>query len=56
MIQFETFTDAELWGLLSDLSNVLQNRQPDKSDRAFLFWYGVYKQIETEIDRRLREG
>ena len=49
---------ATLWALVVDVSEIMTQREyiPAKSDTVFMFWYGVYKLIETEIDRRLVIG
>lgn len=44
---------ATLWLLLSDLSEVIGAYTPDRNNNAFLIWYLIYKQLETEIDRRM---
>ena len=46
---------ATLWALVSDVSEVMEQRgyKPDRGNSAFMFWYGIYKQLEAEIDRRL---
>lgn len=46
---------ATLWALMGDLSQLMELRKmkPNKSDNAFMFWYGVYKELESEINRRL---
>ena len=46
---------ATLWALVADVSEIMTQREyvPAKSDTVFMFWYGVYKLIEAEIDRRL---
>ena len=46
---------ATLWSLLTDVSEVMEQRgyKPGKGNAAFLFWYEIFKQIESEIDRRM---
>ena len=46
---------ATLWELVNDVAAILRTREyvPDKNNTVFMFWYGVYKLIEAEIDRRL---
>lgn len=44
-----------LWALVSDVTALMEQRgyKPDRSNNAFMFWYGIYKDIEAEINRRL---
>ena len=46
---------ATLWALVADVSQVMESRgfKPDRNNTAFMFWYGVYKELEAEINRRL---
>lgn len=44
-----------LWALLSDITGLMEQRgyKADKSNTLFMYWYGTYKAIEKEIDKRL---
>lgn len=46
---------AALWGLLADLSELLEVRgyKADRGNAAFMFWYQIYKGIELELDCRM---
>ena len=46
---------ATLWALVSDVSEVMEQRgyKPDRGNKPFMFWYGIYKELEAEINRRL---
>jgi len=46
---------ATLWALVSDVSEVMEQRGyvPDQNNKAFMFWYGIYKELEAEINRRM---
>lgn len=45
----------ELWGLLSDISEVLEmrNYKQTTDNAVFMYWYHAYKCVEREIDTRL---
>lgn len=44
-----------LWALLSDVTAIIDLRKykPDTSDKVFMFWYELYKAIDTEINHRM---
>ena len=46
---------ATLWGVLSTISEVMQQRgyKPDRSSNVFMFWYQVFRAVESELDRRM---
>lgn len=46
---------ATLWALVSDVSQIMENRQykPEWNNTPFLVWYEFYKLLEAEIDRKL---
>ena len=46
---------ATLWELVTDVAEILKTREyaPEQSDTRYMFWYGVYKELEAEIDKRL---
>ena len=46
---------ATLWALVSDVSGVMEQRgyKPDRDNKAFMFWYKIYKELEAEINCRL---
>ncbi len=49
---------ATLWELVTDVAAILKTREyvVDKANTAFMFWYQIYKELETEINRRLVIG
>lgn len=56
--ELQQLDDGTLWALIADMGAVLENRgyKPDKQNRAFMFWYGIYAAARKEIDSRLMEG
>lgn len=46
---------ATLWALVSDVSEIMEQRgyKPDRGNKAFMFWYKIYKLLEAEINGRL---
>ena len=42
-----------LWRMMADLSLVMNGYTPEQENAAFMFWYGVYKELEKEIDKRM---
>ena len=42
-----------LWGIMADLSVVMERYTPEQENAAFMFWYRFYKELEKEINRRL---
>lgn len=44
-----------LWMLVSDIAETMnrKNYKPDPGQVTFMFWRGVYKIVETELDRRM---
>lgn len=43
---------ATLWQLLADMSEMEIMKNPNTGDR-FMYWRTIYKQITSEIDRRM---
>lgn len=55
---FDTIRKADtatLWALLADVAELLEVRgyKQERSNTPFMFWYQVYKTIETELDCRM---
>ena len=46
---------ATLWELVTDVAEILKTREyvPERSNARYMFWYHVYKELETEINKRL---
>ena len=46
---------ATLWELVTDVAEILKTREykPDQSNTRYMFWYGVYKELEAEINKRM---
>lgn len=42
-----------LWRIMTDLSVVMERYTPEQENTAFMFWYGVYKELEKELDKRM---
>lgn len=44
-----------LWALVSDVTAIMEQRgyKPERNNAPFMYWYGIYKELETEINRRL---
>ena len=53
MNDLEKLTDCELWEVMNGVTTVLSAHPPKASDKVFCFWYDVYKNIESEINKRL---
>lgn len=44
-----------LWALVCDVTEVMEKRKykAERGNTPFMFWYEIYKALETEIDRKL---
>ena len=42
-----------LWELNADLAAVLQKKKMDQDSESFMLLYGIYKEVESELDTRL---
>lgn len=57
----EKASDPDLWALFGNVS-VLLNDEIGKSESGItcnakvLFWHGIYKLIENEIDKRMKRS
>ena len=53
--KMQSYDDATLWALVEDIATVMEQRnyKPRKDDNAYMFWYDIYKELESELDRRL---
>lgn len=51
----KTASIETLWAILADLSQLMELREykPDKNNKPFMIWYGFYKDVEGEINRRM---
>ena len=54
----ETIKKADvptLWILVSDIAEIMNQKryEPNQNQVPFVFWYGVYKVLESEIDMRM---
>lgn len=49
----EKYSDCELWEILNGVSVAMKTRPLNSADNVSMFWYDLYKDIESEIDKRL---
>ncbi len=54
--KLKTLDDATLWGVLADVSNALKSCPFSAENARFMLWYGIFKSLEQEINKRLTEG
>lgn len=52
-MNFEKYTDSELWEILQGISQIIQAYPQDRDGNVFVFWYNMFKSAEKEIDKRL---
>jgi len=53
LVDIKKCNDTELWELLSDISKVLDNKEPDKTSVIYVTWVRMFNIIRREIDKRL---
>ena len=44
---------TELWELLSDISKILEDKEPDKTSVIYVTWVRMFNIIRKEIDKRM---
>lgn len=49
---FDKYEYSELWEIMTGLSVVIA-KHPLKNDNVSMFWYNLYKGVESEIDKRI---
>lgn len=54
-MRLEELSTETLLQLLSDMAHMDIMKNPSK-DTRFLFWYGIYKEIQKELDQRIKQA
>ena len=53
IIDYKKCSDTELWEILSDISKILDDKEPDKTSVIYVSWVKVFNTIRREIDKRM---
>lgn len=56
MADYAKMKSETLWAILGDTAKETQKHKITDNEELFLFWYGIYKAVESELDARIAGG
>ena len=53
IVDFKKASYTELWELLTDIGNILKDKEPDNTSVVYVSWVKVFNTIRRESDKRM---